>query len=64
MKNNNSKSNNDSNNYHYVVFLIGIHSMQDWTATMRHGVTSKRNIKRLKHKRIMFQKNLELKSIC
>ena len=24
-----------------VFFLIGIHSIQGWTATMRHGVTRK-----------------------
>ena len=24
------------------IFLIGIHSMQGWTATTRHGVTRKR----------------------
>ena len=28
-------------------FLIGIHSMQSWTATTRHGVTRKRSTKRL-----------------
>ena len=31
-----------------TVFLIGIHSMQGWIATTRHGVTRKR----LKHKNI------------
>ena len=31
-----------------VFFLIGIHSMQGWTATKRHGVTRKI----LKHKKI------------
>ena len=25
-----------------LFILIGIHSMQDWTATTRHGVTQKR----------------------
>ena len=28
-------------------FLIGIHSMQGWTATMRHGVTPKRSTKKI-----------------
>ena len=28
-------------------FLIEIHSMQGWTATMRHGVTRKRSTQRL-----------------
>ena len=27
----------------FSFFLIGIHSMQRWTATARHGVTRKRN---------------------
>ena len=26
----------------FLIFLIGIHSMQGWTATTRHGVTRKR----------------------
>ena len=30
-------------------FKIGIHSMQGWTATSRHGVTRKRSTKKLKH---------------
>ena len=33
----------------YDFFLTGIHSMQGWTATTRHGVTRKRGTKRLKH---------------
>ena len=40
-------------------FLIGTHSMQDWTATTRHGVTRKRNTKRLKHKGNLFRKNIQ-----
>ena len=32
-----------------TAFLIGIHSMKGWTATTRHGVTRKRNTKRLRH---------------
>ena len=31
------------------VFLIGIHAIQDWKATTRHGVTRKRNTKRAQH---------------
>ena len=30
---------------HYDFFLIGIHSMKGWTATIRHGVTRKRSTK-------------------
>ena len=45
-------------------FLIGIHSMQGWTATMRHGVTRKRSTKRLKHTGNLFRKNLQLKDVC
>ena len=30
-------------------FLIGIHSMQGWTAIPRHGVTRKRSTKRLRY---------------
>ena len=29
---------------HLRIFLIGIHSMQDWKATTKHGVTWKRSI--------------------
>ena len=43
---------------------IGIHSMQDWTATMRHGVTRKRSTKRLKQTGNLFRKNLKLKDVC
>ena len=34
--------------------------MQGWTATTRHVVTEKRSIKRLKHTRNLFRKNLIL----
>ena len=38
---------------------IGVHfPMQDWTATTRHGVTRKRNTKRLRHIGNLFRKNL------
>ena len=45
-------------------FLIGIHSMQGWTATLRHGVTRERSTKRLKHTGNLFRKNLHLKDVC
>ena len=41
-----------------IFFLIRINSMQGWTATTKHGVTS---TKRLKHARNRFRKNLQLK---
>ena len=34
--------------------------MPDWTATARHGVTRKRNTKRLKDTENLFRKNLQL----
>ena len=37
-------------------FLIGIHSIQDWTATTRHGVTRKRRTKK-------GRKNRQLKDV-
>ena len=46
--------------YSAVFFKIGIHSMQGWTATTRHGVTRKRSTKRLKHTGNHFREN-ELK---
>ena len=45
-------------------FLIGIHSMQGWTATTRYGVTRKRSTKRLQHTGNLFRKNLQLKDAC
>ena len=33
----------------FFFFLNVIHSMQDWTATTRHGVTRKGSTKRLQH---------------
>ena len=44
-------------------FLIGIHSMQGWTATTWHGVTRKGNTKRLRQKGNLFRKNLQLKNV-
>ena len=46
---------------YFRFFLIGIHSMQDWTATTRHGVTRKRTTKRLKDTGNQITKNLQLK---
>ena len=37
--------------------MIGIHSVQDWTATARHGVTGKRGIKTWKDTRNLLRKN-------
>ena len=45
-------------------FLIGIQSMQSWTATMRHRVTRKRSPKRLEHTGNQFRKNLQKKYVC
>ena len=44
----------------FFFFLIGIHSMQGWTATTRHGVTRK---KRLQGTENLFRKNLQLKDV-
>ena len=38
--------------------------MQGLTGIMRHGVTRKRNTKRLTHTRILFRQNLQLKGVC
>ena len=45
-------------------FLIGIHSMQGWTATTRHGITRKRSTQRSKHTGNIFRKNLQLIGVC
>ena len=47
-------------------FLIGIHSMQRWTATTRHGVTKKKKKaqKILQATENLFRKNLQLKDVC
>ena len=47
-----------------IFFLIGIHSMQGWTATTRHGVTRKEAQKRLQDTENLFRKNLQLKDVC
>ena len=46
------------------VFLIGIHSMQEWTSPTRHGVTRKRRTKKLRHTGNLFRNNLQLKDVC
>ena len=43
----------------FFFILIGIHSMQGWTATTRYGVTRKRSTKRLKHTGNFFRRNLK-----
>ena len=45
-------------------FLFGIHSMQGWTATIKQGLSTKRNTKILKHTENLFRKNLQLKGVC
>ena len=45
-------------------FLIGIHSMQGWTPTTRHGVTRKTAQKRLEDTENLFRENLRLKDVC
>ena len=45
-------------------FLIGIHSMQGWAATTRHGVTRKEAQKGLQETENLFRKNLQLKDVC
>ena len=53
--------------YHHLNFFkIGIHSMQDRTATTRHGVTKRKNTKRLRlrHTGNLFRKNRQLKDVC
>ena len=42
----------------FLIVLIGIHFMQSWTATTRHGVTRKRSTKKLKHTQNLFRKSL------
>ena len=43
--------------------MIGIHSMQGWTATIKHGDTRKRSTRRLKHQGNLFRKSLQLKGL-
>ena len=50
----------NSLSYFFFFFLIGIHSMQDWTETTRYGVARKRCTQRLKHSVNLFRKNLHL----
>ena len=41
-----------------LLLLIGIHFIQGFTVTMRHGITKKRSTKRLKHAGNLFRRNL------
>ena len=50
--------------YFFIFFLIGIYSMQGWTATTKHGVTKKEAQKRLQDTHSLFRKNLQLKDVC
>ena len=45
-------------------FLIGIHSTQGWTATIRHGVTRKKAQKKLEDTENLFRMKLHLKDVC
>ena len=45
----------------FSFFLIGIHSMQAWTATTRHRVTRNEAQKSLQDTENLFRKNLQLK---
>ena len=45
-------------------FFIGIHSIQGWTATKRHGVTRKTSTKRSTNTGNLFRKNLQLIDLC
>ena len=51
-------------NESFFLKKTGIHSMQGWTATTRHGVTTKRNTKRLRCTGNLFRKYLPLKGVC
>ena len=41
---------------------VGIHSMQGWTVTAKHGV--KKMQKKLKHTGNLFRKNIQLIGVC
>ena len=47
----------------FVFVLIGIHSMQGWTATKRHGFIKKR-LQKFQDTENLFRKNLQLKAVC
>ena len=47
-----------------LFFLIGIHPMQGWTDTTRHGVTRKKAQKGWQDTENGFRKNLQLKDVC
>ena len=58
--------NQNVTNFGILIFLkkIGIHSMQGWAATARHGVTRKRSTRRLKNTENLFRKNLQVIGVC
>ena len=47
-----------------ILKKIGIRSMQEWTATTRHGITRKRSTKRLSHTGNFIKKKLKLIAVC
>ena len=50
--------------YIYIyIYLIGIHSMQGWTATTRHWVTREKAQKRLQATENLFRKSLQSKDV-
>ena len=49
--------------FFFFIFLIGIHSMQGWTATTWHGVIRKKNTKILTQTVNLFKKNVQLKDV-
>ena len=50
--------------FFFCFFLVGIHPMQGWTATARHGVTRKEAQKGLQDIEDLFRKNPQLKDVC
>ena len=49
--------------FFFFIFLIGIHSMQGWTATTWHGVIRKKKTKILTQTGNLFKKNVQLKDV-
>ena len=62
--NHNVQSHDHDLMFFFFFFLIGIHSVQGWTATTRHGVTRKEAQKRLQDTENQFTKNPQLKDVC
>ena len=60
----NRACNTDITSLFLFLCLIEIHSMQDSTANMRHGVVRNRSTKRLKHTKICSEKTyIKLKEV-